>query len=197
MNELNISAKVGSLYYHLLKLRINKDELFVHFISPYRGNVKASDKEKVYEMKLPDHVSFHKDGKVHITYKGKNSRTDLVKFKESILTQNVNYTDMALLLVSYYCDGFKEFEDFFKTTDIPNDSHSIIIPDKKSFSVLISINDALGGTDVFRNVEVRYINKVQQLPRPYANLDIEEDVVSPLQVQFLPTTILMNNLIDQ
>lgn len=109
MKPIIIRFEVEGHTYDLLRIfGNNKKELFVHFLTRNRKEWPTNNNEF---KKLPDHVSFHQDGKVHITFKDKTHQ-DYIKLPHNIF-DDATFINRALIAISYRTELLKEFLDHY------------------------------------------------------------------------------------
>jgi hypothetical protein len=138
--EINISIFRNDKYYHVLRFAIVGDDSYIHFISKYRKEIKTSDGNNVFYKKAPDHISYHKDGKIHIKHKDGSYHDLPFKLPEKFLTKDVNY-DMPWIAITFYEEAFKEHAPFFKVLEKKPDNHIIVESHNVTFTILVKLRD--------------------------------------------------------
>lgn len=193
---INISLLRNNKYYHLLRFAFVGDDSYVHFISSYRKEVKYSDGDNVFYEKLPDHISYHKDGKVHIKHKGGTYSNLPFKLPEKFLTQTKLF-DFNWIAISFYDGAFDEHLEYFKCTDDKPDNHIIIESHLVSFTILVKVKDMT--TTPLENRTIDFEVRIGGLvpDQPYPNLlenESKSDKKFPvLNICLNPTLDLIND----
>ena len=111
MHMLKLAVTVGGHKYLVSRVNPAKKnkELFYHFCQdiPKKGTrieKKGSRIKKItaYEQGIPDHISFHRDGTVHITSKGAKEKEKIVKLGANICDLHNEGTTTPLLMDSVF-----------------------------------------------------------------------------------------------
>jgi hypothetical protein len=177
-------------YYHLIKMAVQDNaEIFIHLISKNKQDV-WTDGEL---MKLPDHISYHKDGRVHIKHKG-GERTILpFRFKEALLnTQGL--VNLPFLTISFYKNRFEMYKSFLTPLDKQPTNHSIIKA-KDSFTLIFTLKDLTNIPCQQRQIKVDYKYGCMPIEKEKLPALEDGDRVSPIiNVCLNPDKNLINQL---
>jgi hypothetical protein len=103
MTDKDVSYRLATL-----KMDSKKEEICYHFAS-VRNTRTVVDltKENFWnKVGIPDHITFHKDGKIHITTKNSSNmaRKDLMKLDDNLFYSMGNYGILPLIMESFYFD---------------------------------------------------------------------------------------------
>ncbi|MFH1644481.1 MAG: hypothetical protein ABIA74_04890 [bacterium] len=102
----SISIKINSKKYILADIFATEDELFYHFKKNKNQEKKTYNVNKKTVMGIPDHISFHKNGNTHVTYKKEKhpdkKYTSLSKAPDSSFLPIESSTTTPLLIHSIY-----------------------------------------------------------------------------------------------
>lgn len=181
----------------ILRFAIIGDDSYIHFVSRYKDTIKDSDGNTVTYKKAPDHISYHRDGKVHIKFKDGTYHDVPLNVPEKHLTNPVKQ-DLLWIAISFYEEGFKEHAPFFKLQEKKPDKHVIIESNNVTFTILIRSRD-LSDIPLDRRTidfEVRVGGIIPD--KPYPNL-IDSETIANKQFPIFnaclnPTEDMMQNL---
>lgn len=195
--EINISIFRNEKYYHILRFANVGDDSYIHFVSKYCKEIKTSDGVSVFYKKAPDHISYHKDGKVHIKYKDGSYYELPFELPEKFLTKAVNY-DLPWIAISFYEEAFEEHTPFFKVLDKKPDNHVIVESHNVTLTILINLRDL---TDIpLENRVIDFEVRIGGIipDQPYPNFLVNETNIGKkypiLNVCLNPTNELLEDL---
>jgi len=171
--EINISIFRNGKYYHVLKFKTDGDDSYVCFMSNFREKIRTSDGTSVFYKKAPDHISYHKDGKVHITHKDGSHHDLPFKMTEKFLADTALY-NLPWVAISFYDESFEEHTPFFKVLDKKPDNHTVVESHNVTLTVLVKLRDL---TDIpLENRAIEFEVRIGGMipDKPYPNL-IEDE----------------------
>ena len=144
-------------YTHLLRISIVDDDLYVHFVSDERGKHPTCKGKEITEMHLPDHLSYHQDGTVHIKHKkGKRSKLPF-RLPEKFLSLD-KLINLPILACSFYEQGFVvDSHGIGKLLKGRPEGHVIIESCNITFTVAVFLRDLAGKPKEQRSIEVRLL----------------------------------------
>lgn len=139
--QVNISMLREGIYSHLLRLAFVGDDFYIHFVSINRDKHPTWNGKNISKMHLPDHLSYHKDGTVHIKHKkGKYSKVPF-QLPKQFMSLDVLF-NLPLLAVSFYEKGFTQTGDGVgKTLSAQPNEHVMIESCGITFTVVIFLRD--------------------------------------------------------
>ncbi|MFK7780685.1 MAG: hypothetical protein QM490_06310 [Candidatus Gracilibacteria bacterium] len=196
--ETNISIKIGNKFYHILKINIHESDFYIHLITRDRELHRTSDENNdiVYE-KLPDHISYHADGVIHITHKKGGGRTTLpFALKENLLNTK-SFLDLPVYAISYYEQGFEGLKKYAIEYNEKPEGHVIYEPKGISFTTIMFIKDFHDDLHNFgRNLDfVIKVGGLEQGLKLPKGLIQEEEISYPIvNMNFNPTNEELENL---
>lgn len=132
----NICWKRENKFYCILKYTVKKNgEVFIHFVTRDRNQI-LSPNGKTTNI---DHISFHKDGKVHLKMKGGKRIKVPLKLNKT-LWKIEDKVDVPILAISYYHEKFAEYCDKYVPI-IEKDSIDFSFYTNKSFTIVFWLKD--------------------------------------------------------
>lgn len=117
---LKLGIKVKNKYFLISQIGLNneKKEFFYHFLDSetvkhQNVNMQINNKKEIRG--LLDHISFHNNGKIHLTYKhnkkGKKNRDGLLKIKNNVI-ESFEEKSICLLIDSrIYLNNFIDLKE--------------------------------------------------------------------------------------
>lgn len=161
-----LGIKYKKVGYHLIWINPQKDkqELFIHFISS--GDMRKitlpmyKDGKVVDELSYYDHLSFHKDGKIHVRHKSSGKiKTYSRELSGTSIYNNPSSEVLPIVANTYF---FSEPTRHYKKIDGKDISHIFNIDDNP-FTLLIFLVTTLNA-DQFYNYYVKVQFNIAQAP---------------------------------
>lgn len=137
----NVTMLRNGTYTHLLRICLVAPDLYVHFVSRDSAKHPAWDGKQITEMHVPDHISYHRDGKVHLKHKKGRYSGLPFQLPEDFLGID-KLLNLPLLAVSFYEKGFTNFSEGIgkPLTERPED-HDVIETCNITITVVVIIRD--------------------------------------------------------
>ncbi len=193
--EQSIHWQIDEDLYHLINLTLSAaGDIYVRFVSRNRETVQTSDPAID---KMPDHISYHSSGVIHIRHKKGQRSTVPLRLKSGLLN-TPGSMNLPFLAVSYYrenIDAYKATMKISASTTVTTPGTRVISP-AGSFTLVFRITDLARRPLENRALDVLCLPGTLPLDDPAPNLVIPEhsDVAPLLNCCLNPTWELIKQI---